>query len=254
MSQIPAVAGSGINGGGGAWYAYGNFSRRSKPDPFPRQMDTCRILIIEDHALVREAMVRALERLKMPCAFSQASCAQDALSLIENGEEFDLVLMDLGLPDMSGFSLLSVLAHRFPSIPVAVVSAQSDEASVKRALKAGAAGFLSKNMTSDQLVEAVETIIDGGVVTPADGDGAAGNGRSSRRRSVESIAAQYGLTAAQTRVMELMVEGRTNREIAELLGLAEGTVKVHCSAILRALGVPNRAQALVMLSRQGLRG
>lgn len=77
--------------------------------------------------------------------------------------------------------------------------------------------------------------------------------RGARRRGIDSLSEQYGLTGAQTRVMELMVEGRTNREIADLLGLAEGTIKVHCSAILRALGVPNRAQALVVLARQGLR-
>lgn len=217
-------------------------------------MQTCRIMIIEDHALVREAMVRALGSLKMPSDFFEASCAQEALQQVESGNEFDLVLMDLGLPDMSGFSLLSVLAHRFPSIPVMVVSAQSDEASVKRALKAGAAAFASKNMSSEQLVHAVETVLKGGVVTPAETPGGNVPGRTGRRRSVDSIATQFGLTAAQTRVMELMVEGRTNREIAELLGLAEGTVKVHCSAILRALDVPNRAQALVVLSRQGLRG
>lgn len=199
-------------------------------------------------------MVRALEGLSMPCAFNEASCAQDALREIESRADFDLILMDLGLPDMSGFSLLSVLAHRFPSIPVMVVSAQADETSVKRAVKAGAAAFASKNMSSEQLARAVQTVLDGGVVMPSDEEGAPASQRGHRRRSVESIATQFGLTAAQTRVMELMIEGRTNREIAELLGLAEGTVKVHCSAILRALDVPNRAQALVVLSRQGLRG
>jgi DNA-binding NarL/FixJ family response regulator len=215
-------------------------------------MKECRILVIEDHALVREAMVRALDRLGMQCSFSQASCGQEALSIVEAQKDFDLVLVDLMLPDMSGFSLLSVLAHRFPAIPVIVVSALADEASVKRALKAGASGFLPKTLSTEQLVGAVQTVLNGGVVTPELSE--MSPQRLPRKRSVESISEQFGLTAAQTRVMELMVEGRTNREIAELLGLAEGTVKVHCSAILRALGVANRAQALVVLARQGLRG
>ncbi|GAB4059996.1 response regulator transcription factor [Uliginosibacterium sediminicola] len=172
--------------------------------------------------------------------------------MVEAQRDFDLVLVDLMLPDMSGFSLLSVLAHRFPSIPVIVVSALTDEASVKRALKAGASGFLPKTLSTEQLIDAVKTVLGGGIVTP--GLAEMGVQRGSKKRSVESIAEQYGLTTAQTRVMELMVEGRTNREIAELLGLAEGTVKVHCSAILRALDVANRAQALVVLARQGLRG
>jgi DNA-binding NarL/FixJ family response regulator len=215
-------------------------------------MSECRILVIEDHALVREAMVLALDRLALPCTFSQASCGQEALTIIEARHDFDLVLVDLMLPDMSGFSLLSILAHRFPSIPVVVVSALTDEASVKRALKAGASGFLSKSLTTEQLVDAVRKVLNGGVVTPEMSEQAAN--RPIRKRGVDSIAEQFGLTAAQTRVMELMVEGRTNREIAGLLGLAEGTVKVHCSAILRALDVSNRAQALVVLARHGLRG
>lgn len=223
---------------------------------FPREalqsMKECRILVIEDHALVREAMVRALDRLGMQCTFSQAACGQEALAIVEAQKDFDLVLVDLMLPDMSGFSLLSVLAHRFPSIPVIVVSALADEASVKRALKAGASGFLPKTLSTEQLVGAVQTVLNGGVVTPELSE--MSPQRLPRKRSVESISEQFGLTAAQTRVMELMVEGRTNREIAELLGLAEGTVKVHCSAILRALDVSNRAQALVVLARQGLRG
>lgn len=216
-------------------------------------MESCRVLVIEDHALVREALVRALDQLGMPCEHAQAACASEAMALIESGQEYDLVLTDLMLPDMSGFSLVSVLAHRFPTIPVVVVSALADEASVKRALKAGAAGFISKALSSDQLVAAIRSVLEGGMVTPEFQVSATAVPRTTRRRGIESLSEQYGLTSAQTRVMELMVEGRTNREIADLLGLAEGTIKVHCSAILRALGVPNRAQALVVLARQGLR-
>lgn len=202
---------------------------------------------------MREALVRALDQLDMPCEQYQAACAAEAMSLVEAGKEFDLVLTDLMLPDMSGFSLLSVLAHRFPTIPVVVVSALADEASVKRALKAGAAGFISKAMSSEQLVAAIRSVLEGGVVMPEHLSATPSPMRAGRKRGIDSLAEQYGLTQAQTRVMELMVEGRTNREIADLLGLAEGTIKVHCSAILRALGVPNRAQALVVLARQGLR-
>lgn len=202
---------------------------------------------------MREALVRALGLLGRPCEDVQAACAADAMVLIESGHEFDLVLTDLMLPDMSGFSLLSVLAHRFPAVPVVVVSALADEASVKRALKAGAAGFISKAQSSGELVASIREVLDGRMVTPDIHVAAHVAPKVARRRGVDSLSEQYGLTAAQTRVMELMVEGRTNREIADLLGLAEGTIKVHCSAILRALGVPNRAQALVMLARQGLR-
>ena len=212
--------------------------------------EACRILVIEDHALVREALTGALGRLGRECDVRQAACAQDALRLIEVESGFDLVLTDLMLPDMSGFSLVSVLAHRFPDIPIVVVSAMSDDASVKRAIKAGATGFLSKTLSSEQLLDAVSRILAGEVVVPE--PALSSVVQPQKRRSLESIAGQFGLTAAQTRVMELMVEGRTNKEIADLLRLAEGTVKVHCSAILRALAVPNRAQALVVMAKHGL--
>lgn len=216
-------------------------------------MEVCRVLLIEDHALVREALVGALGLLEKPCEHYQAGCAAEAMALIERGLVFDLILTDLMLPDMSGFSLVSVLAHRFPGIPVVVVSALADEASVRRAMKAGAAGFISKARSSAELVDSIRTVLDGGSVVPAELALHPAPNVGGRRRGIDSLSEQFGLTAAQTRVMELMVEGRTNREIAELLGLAEGTVKVHCSAILRALDVSNRSQALVVLARQGLR-
>ena len=100
--------------------------------------------------------MRALDQLETPCLQSQAACAAEAMALVEAGNEYDLVLTDLMLPDMSGFSLVSVLAHRFPTIPVVVVSALADEASVKRALKAGAAGlFLKPCHQSSWLVRSV---------------------------------------------------------------------------------------------------
>lgn len=213
-------------------------------------IDAFRVLVIEDHALVREAMVGALEGLGRRSEILQAACAQEALQIIESDNRLDLVLIDLVLPDMSGFSLVSVLAHRFPTVPVVVVSAMADELSVKRALKAGATGFLSKSISSDQLVDAVSRILEGDVVVPE--TVGVSMPAPSRRRGAEAMVEQFGLTVAQTRVMELMVEGRTNKEIADLLCIAEGTVKVHCSAILRALGVPNRAQALVVMARHGL--
>lgn len=216
-------------------------------------MPACRVLVIEDHALVREALVGALGQLGIPCELFQAACAAEAMALIEGGQGFDLILTDLMLPDMSGFSLVSVLAHRFPGIPVVVVSALADEASVRRAMKAGAVGFISKAHSSADLIAALRTVLEGGSVVPPELAQQALPLVSGRRRGVDSLSEQFGLTAAQTRVMELMVEGRTNREIAELLGLAEGTVKVHCSAILRALDVSSRSQALVVLARQGLR-
>lgn len=206
-----------------------------------------KILIVEDHALVREAVAQTLSRLEEGVQCVEAKGADDALAKLESSGDWDLAVIDLMLPDMNGFSLLAVLAKRFPDVPAIVVSAMDDEASVRRAIKGGASGFVSKSSSSEEMLQAVRVVLAGGVHTPETAD------RGSGRRSGAPVSERFGLTAAQTRVLELLAQGKTNREIADLLGLSEGTVKVHMSAIFRALGVSNRAQALVVISRHGTR-
>ncbi|WP_323002426.1 response regulator transcription factor [Denitromonas sp.] len=207
-----------------------------------------KILVVEDHVLVREAMSQTLMRLEEGVQCTGFKAADEALAELERDPEWDLAVIDLMLPDMNGFSLLAILAKRFPDLPAIVVSALDDGASIQRALKAGASGFVPKSCSSDELLEAIRIVLGGGVYTPKeDGSGAA------RRRSGAPVQDRFGLTTAQTRVMELLAQGRTNREIAELLGLSEGTVKVHMSAIFRALNVTNRAQAVLVITRHGSR-
>lgn len=218
---------------------------RRRPDGMLEQKVT-KILIVEDHALVREALAQTLSRVAPDMSCVEASGAEEAIVRLEGGDDWDLVVVDLMLPDMNGFSLLGVLAKRFPDVPAIVVSAMDDPSSVRRAIKGGASGFVSKASSGEVLCEAVRTVLDGGVYLP-DLDSAAG------KRAAAPVNERFGLTPAQTRVMELLAQGKTNREIADLLGLSEGTVKVHVSAIFRALKVSNRAQALVVISRHGTR-
>lgn len=210
-----------------------------------------RVLIVEDHALVREAMAQTLGRIESGLECVEARGSEEALTLLAGSPDWDLAIIDLMLPDLSGFSLLGVLAKRYPDMPTIVVSALDDQATLRRAMKVGASGFVSKSSSGDELRHAVRTVLDGGVFfTQQDGPGeeVARGGRGSRAQE-----SRYRLTVAQTRVAELLGQGKTNREIAEALGLSEGTVKVHMSAIFRAMNVRNRSQALVALSRSGAR-
>jgi len=209
-----------------------------------------RVLIVEDHALVREAMAQTLGRIESGLECVEARGSEEALVLLAESPDWDLAIIDLMLPDLSGFSLLGVLAKRYPDMPTIVVSALDDQATLRRAMKVGASGFVSKSSSGDELRHAVRTVLDGGVFfTPQDGPGEeVARGRGSRAQE-----SRYRLTAAQTRVAELLGQGKTNREIADALGLSEGTVKVHMSAIFRAMNVRNRSQALVALSRSGAR-
>ncbi len=207
-----------------------------------------KILIVDDHALVREAMAQSLARLQPGLVCVEASSARQALACLEADADLDLAVIDLMLPDMNGFSLLAVLGKRFPDVPAVVVSAIDDEASVQRAIKAGASGYVCKSSSSQVLLQALRVVLDGGVYLPE----ARSVGQPAKRARL-SVSERYGLTAAQGRVLELLGAGKSNRDIADLLGVSEGTVKVHVTAIFRALGVSSRAQALVIISRHGTR-
>lgn len=193
-------------------------------------------------------MAQSLARLQAGLACVEASSADQALACLDADGDIDLAVIDLMLPDMSGFSLLAIMAKRFPEIPAVVVSAIDDEASVRRAIKAGASGYVSKSSSSEVLLQAVRDVLEGGVHLPE-----AKTAAQPAKRTRLPASERYGLTAAQGRVLELLAAGRTNREIADLLGVSEGTVKVHMTAIFRALDVSSRAQALVVMSRCGAR-
>lgn len=209
--------------------------------------DMTKILIVEDHALVREAMAQSLSRLEPGVECIEAAAGEEALAVLDAQPDLDLALIDLMLPDVNGFALLGILGKRFPAMPAIVVSAMDDDASVRRALKAGASGFVSKASSGEVLLRAVREVLDGGVPTPVR------SAPSPAHAAAKAPAERFGLTTAQARVLELLAGGRSNREIAELLGLTEGTVKVHMTAIYRALGVSSRSQALVAIARSGAR-
>ncbi len=208
-----------------------------------------RLLVIDDHAMVREGLLQILRKLGPDVVQHEAHDAESALLLLETEREFDLVLLDIMLPGTNGLSLLGILRKRFPAVPVMVLSALEDVDVVNRAMRLGAAGYVTKSGNSDTLLDAIRRVLEGEVHIPShlhDRLSVTLGGGIGRSRSVAS---RYGLTEGQVRVMELMREGKSNQEIADLLGLTEGTVKVHVSKILRKLGVSSRAEAIALIQR-----
>ncbi|MDI6749962.1 MAG: response regulator transcription factor [Rhodocyclaceae bacterium] len=205
-----------------------------------------RILVIEDHALVREGLLLALKALEespdaSPLEILGARDADEATRLIEQNDDFDLCLLDLMLPGTGGLAFLGVLRKRYPHIPVVVLSALDDADTVAKVMKGGAAGFVSKASPTDVLLGALREVLAGEIWLPPEYRGVSG-----KRKRARTVAERYGLTKSQACVLDLLAEGKTNREIAELLGVTEGTVKIHVSAIFKALGVSNRSQALLV--------
>lgn len=209
-----------------------------------------KLLVVEDHALVREGMVLTLRSLDRRADLLEASSAGDALALIERERDLDLVLLDLLLPDVNGLSLLHTVRGRYPMLPVIVVSALEDAGTVKRAIQAGANGFVAKSSPSYVLLDAVRAVLAGGVFVP---DSVGGESGRRERSSLSTNTKDLDLTVGQRRVFNLLVQGLSNREIGQSLGLTEGTVKVHVSKILRSLGVTSRSQAVIAAARLGLK-
>jgi DNA-binding NarL/FixJ family response regulator len=208
-------------------------------------MSGVRIIIADDHPLFRGAMRGALDGA-VPGAMILEAGGFDEMSLaLKADSDTDLVLLDLTMPGVQGFSGLLYLRADHPQIPVLVVSAKDDPAIIRRCIEFGAAGFLPKTSTVDEMREAVRTVLDGGIWTPADIDLAAHDDTE-----VAAIARRMTtLTPQQVRVLMMLSQGLLNKQIAYHLDVSEATVKAHVSAILQKLDVDSRTQAVILASK-----
>jgi DNA-binding NarL/FixJ family response regulator len=213
-----------------------------------------KLLVVEDHALVREGLVQTLRRLDDDVQIFEAADCECAGSLLDQAQDFDLVLLDLGLPGVDGLTCLGIIRQRFPAVPVVIVSAFDDAHTVNRALKNGASGFVPKAYSSDRLIAALREVLEGRIFAPEQlMPMNLGADLPHTPIGGEACPAEFGLTERQADVLALMTRGKSNRDIAEQLGLSEGTVKIHITAIFKALGVSSRTQALVSVARYGIK-
>ena len=208
-----------------------------------------KILVIDDHPLIQEALQHVLAALDPGLELLQAHDASEAHAVLSREPDADLIILDLTLPGCDGFVLLGELRHEWPGMPVLVLSATHDRATVERALDLGAMGFIPKTANTRVLLDALRLVLSGGVYVPSDAPGISGTVRPRTAIKPE----QLGLTLRQADVLKLLVEGKPNKLICRDLRLSEGTVKVHVSAILRALNVRNRTQVVIELARRGVR-
>lgn len=206
-----------------------------------------KILLIDDHPLVREGLRHVLTELCHELTPLEAASAAEALALASQHPDINLALLDLNLPDMDGFCALEALREGYPAIPVVVLSAYNDRATVLKAIDQGAMGFIGKSSGSQVMLSALRLVLSGGVYLPPE---ALTPARDEMRISPPQ---DLALTERQKEVLALMVQGKSNKLICRELGLAEGTVKIHVSAILRALNVETRTQAVLAVANLGLK-
>ncbi len=217
-----------------------------------------KILVVDDHPLILEALQHVLRALDGGATIHDARTAEDGRRLVAEHPDARLLILDLSLPGADGFSLLQELRSAYPSIPVVVLSASDQREDIMRAIDLGAMGYIPKSSSNLVMLQALRLVLSGGVYLPAVALAMREASGAELLRAAEASAAarttprELGLTARQAQVLALILQGKPNKVICRDLGLAEGTVKIHVAAILRALNVSTRTQAVIEASRLGL--
>lgn len=211
-----------------------------------------RIMIVDDHALVRRGMAYVVRECFPDAEVVEADGAQQALRIMEE-EPVDVALVDVRMPEFDGLELLRAIRTNWPATPVIMLSSYENSLYVRRALAEGAAGYMLKDATPEDLGQAIRVALSGSgnVLSPRviqnlfDETEALADGDAGRRP-------ELSLTHRERDILALLAEGRSNREIAQTLYLSEKTVKAHLAAIFRKLGVTNRTQAAMAAVQLGI--
>ena len=204
-----------------------------------------KLVVIDDHPLIQHALARALPDIDPTLEIVAALDRSGALTVLARHHDIRLILLDLALPGAHGLDFLAQLRRDYPQIPIVVLSATHDRGTVAAAMEAGARGFVAKTASPAALLDALRMVLGGARNVTRD--------IAPAPPVVVGIpVALLGLTQRQGEVLRLLMQGKPNKLICRDLRLSEGTVKVHVSAILKALNVHSRAQAIAELSRRGV--
>lgn len=213
-----------------------------------------KVLIVDDHALIRSGLVDALGRQYPGIEIREEDSGNNAMTALEE-QSVDLAIVDLFLPGEENFAFLKQLCLRYPEITVVALSASENPAHVRKCFDLGASGYIPKSLPQQQIFEAIDTVVAGGIFLPANLDHSVqqdepGKGDIPAHLTAEMIANL--LTTRQQQILSLVSQGKSNKQIAKECSLSENTIKVHVSSILRALELSNRTQAGILMEKLGL--
>jgi DNA-binding NarL/FixJ family response regulator len=202
-----------------------------------------KILLADDHTLFREGLRHVMDMLDDDVDIVEAEDFTTAIQLVQDTDDFDLALIDLNMPGMDSFQGLKTVKESIGSKPIVVVSASDSREDVLRAMDSGAAGYIPKTLSSSVLVGALKLVLSGGVYLPL-----------ALLQEAENADANSSahLTPRQREVLDLLAHGLSNKEIGSRLTLSEGTVKLHVTALMKALEVNNRTKAVINATELGI--
>jgi DNA-binding NarL/FixJ family response regulator len=203
-------------------------------------------IIADDHPLFREAMIQAVRNCIDGAAIVEAESLETLQRAVEANPEADLLLLDLNMPGVKGFSALAWIRSAFASLPTVIVSAADEPAIVRRAISHGASGFIPKSSPISCIESAITAVLEGEVWLP---EGVGLDNDALGGEEADIAAALATLTPHQFRVLLMLAEGLMNKQIAYELGVSEATIKAHVTAILRKLKVTNRTQAVLAMQK-----
>jgi len=209
------------------------------------------LLVVDDHPLFVEGFSSVIGKHLSAATVHVATSGEQALEIARQ-TDFDLVLLDLNLPGIDGYTTLAKFQEQYPTVPVAVISAKERSEDVRRALEAGALGYLPKSLPMQELVAAIERLLEGELYMPGQKpDAMRGDTRVRAAETVPSPEIE-ALSARQVDVLKLLCHGKSNKQIAQELSLSEKTVKSHITTLFKTLGVVNRTQAVLVARKSGL--
>lgn len=211
------------------------------------------ILLVDDHPLFRGGLKFLLGSLDEQIDVTEAGNCQEATAQA-GAASFDLVLLDLKMPGVDGLSALAAMRESYPSAPVVVLSGEDDPRVVRAAIEGGAMGYIPKASTPEVMIQALKLVLAKGVYLPPRVlMSSPSKDEEVPDQPVADVQDLEGLSPRQMDVLRCVIHGKPNKVIARELDISEGTVKAHLSAVLRALNVRNRTEAVYAAAKMGLR-
>jgi DNA-binding NarL/FixJ family response regulator len=210
------------------------------------------IIIADDHPLFREALKLAISQALSGAQTIEADTVDSLLAALNTHPEIDLLLLDLGMPGAHGFSALVQARAHYPAVPVVVISGREDQDIAQRTLVHGAAAFVAKSASVPTIIDALQTILRGGVWNPPETRLAGTRVNTVNPDEADAARRVASLTPQQFRVLSMLCSGQSNKRIALQLEVSEATVKAHMTAVLEKMGAENRTQAVLIAQRLAL--
>ena len=204
---------------------------------------TLKILLADDHDLIRQGIKLVLNNYSHDLEIIECNNFSDALNVVNQNLDLDLIILDLFMPDISGTHSIKLIRNNAPCIPIVVLSSSEEVSHIKSALELGANGYVPKSSSNDILFSAINLVMSGGIYIPQ---------QILNEEQHTAPSSEKSFTTRQIETLHLMAEGKSNKEIARLMQITEHTVKSHVSMVFEHLNANNRTQAVLNAQQTGL--